>query len=82
MDRLQDTHRYSRSSKKSFRLVKVWKRKDRIIPYPSFSLLGGNRNDPLNLNELIEKSKQSNEQLIDILLPPNIYDPLGLDTST
>lgn len=79
MDHLQDTRR---SSKKVFRLGKVWKRKDRYIPYPSFSLLGGNRNDPLNLNELIQQSqaaKNGNDRLIEILLPPDIYDPLGLD---
>ena len=68
---------------------KVFKRKEQLIEYPSFSLLGGNRKDPLNLNELIQKKKQSttnhthgNDRLVEILLQPNIFDPLCLDISS
>ncbi|CAF3663418.1 unnamed protein product [Rotaria sordida] len=56
---------------------------------------GGNCRDPLNLNELIQKSKQSitnndnidmnshgNDRLVEILLQPDIYDPLCLDISS
>ena len=70
-----------------------------FIPYPSFSLLGGNRKDPLNLNALIEKKKQltqstsssitnndnnnnGNDPPVEILLQPDIFDPLRLDTSS
>lgn len=91
-DRMQHSYRkfkrYSPSSKKSFRFGKVFRRKEQFIEIPSFSLLGGNRSDPLNLNELIEKKKQSStnsngnhDRLVEILLPPDIYDPLGLDLS-
>jgi hypothetical protein len=67
-----------------------------FIPYPSFSLLGGNRKDPLNLNGLIQKKKQltqttstnndntnnGNDRPVEILLQPDIFDPLRLDTSS
>jgi hypothetical protein len=68
-----------------------------FIPYPSFSLLGGNRKDPLNLNALIQKKKQlttqsnptnnddtnnGNDRPVEILLQPDIFDPLRLDTSS
>lgn len=67
-----------------------------FIPYPSFSLLGGNRKDPLNLNGLIQKKKQltqstatdndttnnGNDRPVEILLQPDIFDPLCLDTSS
>ena len=62
--------------------------KEPLIDYPSFSLLGGNRRDPLNLNELIRRSQQStgdlrgNDRLVEIILPPNIFDPLCLDSSS
>ena len=69
---------------------------DYIIPYPSFSILGGNRKDPLNLNGLIQKKKQlsqttsnnndntnnGNDRPVEILLQPDIFDPLRLDTSS
>ena len=81
--------RVSPSSKKSFRFGKVFtRRKEQFIPIPCFSLLGGNRFDPLNLNELIEQRKQApstsptgHDPLVEILLTPDIYDPLGLDLS-
>ncbi|CAF1921621.1 unnamed protein product [Rotaria magnacalcarata] len=54
----------------------------------------GNRRDPLNLNELIRQRNQltindentrmdvhGDDQPIEILLPPDIYDPLCLDIS-
>jgi hypothetical protein len=63
--------------------------------FPCFSLLGGNRKDPLNLNGLIEKKKQltettssstsndnGNDRPVEILLQPDIFDPLRLDTSS
>jgi hypothetical protein len=78
-----------------FPFSKVFKRKEQLIKFPSFSLLGGNRRDPLNLNELIQKKKQSttnnehievdiygNDRPIEILLQPNIFDPLRLDISS
>ncbi|CAF0884598.1 unnamed protein product [Rotaria sp. Silwood1] len=56
---------------------------------------GGNRKDPLNLNELIRQKNQSitnnnhtdmnshgNDRLVEILLQPNIHDPLCLDISS
>ncbi len=74
---------------KSFRFGKVFKSKEQLIEFPSFSLLGGNRKDPLNLNELIQKKKQStkleingNDRLVEILIQPNIFDPLCLDISS
>ena len=91
-DRMQHTSRkfkrYSPSGKRSFRFGKVFQRKEQFIPIPCFSLLGGNRSDPLNLNELIGKKNQSSthstgthDPLVEILLPPDIHDPLGLDLS-
>jgi hypothetical protein len=74
--------------RKNIRFGKVFKSKEQLIEFPCFSLLGGNRKDPLNLNELIQKKKQSttnnnntklNDRLVEILLPPNIFDPLCLD---
>ncbi|CAF2974344.1 unnamed protein product [Rotaria sp. Silwood2] len=80
---------------KHVRFGKVFKPKEQLVRFPSFSLLGGNRRDPLNLNELIRKNKQSiinndhidmnihgNDRLVEILLQPNIYDPLCLDISS
>ena len=65
---------------------------EQLIEFPCFSLLGGHRGDPLNLNELIQKKRQStgdlqmnvhgNDQPIEILLPPNISDPLNLDITS
>jgi hypothetical protein len=76
----------SKPFRKDFRFGKVFKSKEQFIPFPCFSLLGGNRKDPLNLNELIQKKNQSttnsihvNDQTIEILLQPNIFDPLCLD---
>jgi hypothetical protein len=58
---------------------------------------GGNRKDPLNLNALIQKKKQlttqsnptnnddtnnGNDRPVEILLQPDIFDPLRLDTSS
>jgi hypothetical protein len=83
-----------------FRFGKM--KKDKFIKYPSFSLLGGNRKDPLNLNALIQKKKQltqstssstitndnsnnnnnGNDRPVEILLQPDIFDPLRLDTSS
>jgi hypothetical protein len=74
-------------------------KKDKLIKYPSFNLLGGNRKDPLNLNALIQKKKQltqstttnndnsnnnhnGNDRPVEILLQPDIFDPLRLDTSS
>jgi hypothetical protein len=78
-------------------------KKDRFIKFPLFSLLGGSRKDPLNLNALIEKKKQltqstssttttnnddsnnnnnGNDRPVEILLQPDIFDPLRLDTSS
>ncbi|CAF1431962.1 unnamed protein product [Adineta ricciae] len=75
---------------------KVHQPKEQLIEFPCFSLLGGNRRDPLNLNELIHMSQQQkqitnvkesidksiygNEQPIELLLQPDIYDPLCLDS--
>lgn len=71
--------------------------REKFIPYPSFSLLGGNRKDPLNLNGLIQRKKQltqatttnnehtidnGNDRPVEILLQPDIFDPLRLDTSS
>ncbi len=78
---------------KSYRFSKVFKSKEQLIEFPCFSLLGGNRKDPLNLNELIRKKNQStihhhqveingNDRPIEILLQPNIFDPLCLDISS
>jgi hypothetical protein len=74
---------------KPFRFGKVFKSKEQLIKFPSFSLLGGNRKDPLNLNDLIQKKKQSttndiygNDRPVEILLQPNIFDPLCLDISS
>ncbi|CAF1140421.1 unnamed protein product [Adineta steineri] len=80
------------------RFRKEFKSKGHFIKFPSFSLLGGNRQDPLNLNELIQNKKQQqqstinndhidvdiygNDRPIEILLPPNIFDPLNLDISS
>jgi len=71
------------------------------IAYPNFSVLGGNRKDPLNLNALIRKKQQAtqpatttssilnddnssnpNDRPVEILLQPDIFDPLCLDTSS
>jgi hypothetical protein len=83
-----------------FRFGKIfYSKKQPFIKYPSFSLLGGNRKDPLNLNALIEKKKQltqstnndntnptennnGNDRPVEILLQPDIFDPLRLDTSS
>jgi hypothetical protein len=76
-----------------FRFGKVFKSKEQPVEFPSFSLLGGNRKDPLNLNELIQKSKQlsinnhdytdtGNDRPVEIFLQPNIFDPLCLDISS
>jgi hypothetical protein len=80
---------FTRSKPKYFYFGKVFKPKEQLIEFPSFSLLGGNRKDPLNLNELIQKKKQSttnnihgNDRSIEILLQPNIFDPLCLDISS
>src|SRR5689334_9335730 len=72
-----------------------YSRRMKFIPYPSFSLLGGNRKDPLNLNGLIQRKKQlmqpttdnentnnGNDRPVEILLQPDIFDPLRLDTSS
>ena len=70
-----------------FGKVSKSKIRDPIIELPSFSLLGGNRYDPLNLNQLNEMSNRirnhnsGNDPLVEILLPPNIHDPLCLDSS-
>ena len=78
----------SKKFRKDFHFGKVFKPKEQLIKFPSFSLLGGNRRDPLNLNELIQKKKQLtinnndiplNDRPVEILLPPNIFDPLCLD---
>lgn len=69
-----------------------------FIHYPNFYILGGNRKDPLNLNGLIQKKKQlaqttttndntnnnnnGNDRPVEILLQPDIFDPLRLDTSS
>lgn len=79
---------------KHTRFGKVFKNKEQVIEFPCFSLLGGNRRDPLNLNELIQRKKQatvhmeheqmntlSNDPPIEILLQPNIFDPLCLEVS-
>jgi len=76
-----------------FRFGKTFQFKYEQFPY--FSLLGGNRKDPLNLNGLIEKKKQltettssstsndnGNDRPVEILLQPDIFDPLRLDTSS
>lgn len=71
-----------------FRFGKASRSREPVIELPSFSLLGGNRRDPLNLNELIRRSQQStvdlrgNDRLVEIILPPNIFDPLCLDSSS
>ena len=81
-----------------FRFGKMLRaRRMNFIPYPSFSLLGGNRKDPLNLNGLIQRKKQltqattitdndttdnGNDRPVEILLQPDIFDPLRLDTSS
>ncbi|UJR21106.1 hypothetical protein I4U23_024206 [Adineta vaga] len=80
-----------------FRSRKVSKPKEQLIKFPSFSLLGGNRQDPLNLNELIQMSRQQqvtnnndsidtdiygNDRPIELLLQPDIFDPLCLDSSS
>jgi hypothetical protein len=71
-----------------FRFGKAWRSQEPVIEFPSFSLLGGNRRDPLNLNELIRRNEQStvdlrgNDRLVEIILPPNIFDPLCLDSSS
>lgn len=73
-------------------------KKDYFIKRPLFNLLGGNRKDPLNLNGLIQKKKQltqtttnndntnnnndGNDRPVEILLQPDIFDPLCLDTSS
>lgn len=88
-------NRYSKTEKSYFfrnqssRFGKVRKSKEQFIPFPCFSLLGGNRKDPLNLNELIQNKQQSstnsiyrNDQPVEILLQPNIFDPLCLDISS
>jgi hypothetical protein len=74
---------------KYYRFGKVFKRREQLIEFPSFSLLGGSRKDPLNLNELIRRKNQSttshqigvnaNDRLVEILLQPDIFDPLCLD---
>ena len=71
---------------------KTLKSKQEFIQFPSFSLLGGNRKDPLNLNELIQQSIMNNDHIetnlhpndrqVEILLQPNIFDPLCLDSSS
>lgn len=81
------THKYVRVSR-------MYKPKERLIRFPSFSLLGGSRSDPLNLNELIRNKQETTtndgtqqmeihhtDRLIDILIPPDVYDPLDLDKS-
>ncbi|CAF3552590.1 unnamed protein product [Rotaria socialis] len=86
--------RNSFQRRKHVRFSKMFKPKERLIRFPSFSLLGGNRRDPLNLNELIRQRNQltindentrmnvhGDDQPIEILLPPDIYDPLCLDIS-
>ena len=61
---------------------------EQLIEHPSFALLGGNRQDPLNLRPFIDPEPVShshtsgNDRLVEILLPPNIYDPLCLDSSS
>ena len=50
--------RENRRKHKYVRFGKVYRPKEQLIKFPSFSLLGGNRRDPLNLNELIQKKKQ------------------------
>ena len=77
----------SRSMRSSF--GKEPKYEDAPIEFPCFSLLGGNRKDPLNLNSLIEAKQQlSNVHLhckdhwVEIMLEPDICDPLCLDVSS
>jgi hypothetical protein len=75
-----------------FRFGKMFSFREQFITYPCFSLLGGNRKDPLNLNALIEKKKQltqsstididGTDRPVEILLQPDIFDPLRLDTSS
>lgn len=64
-------------------------RKDIIVP-PTKFLLGGNISDPLNLNSLQDEALVSMSAVtpksspittppkIDVIIPPNIYDPLHL----
>ena len=72
---------------KYYRFGKVVKRREQLIEFPSFSLLGGSRKDPLNLNELIRRKNQhqlrvnGNDRPVEILLQPDIFDPLCLDRS-
>lgn len=83
-----------------FRFGKIMHRRNgRSIPYPTFSILGGNRKDPLNLNALIRKKNQltqnttsaagssdnsanNNDRPVEILLQPDIFDPLCLDAAS
>ena len=78
-----------------FRFGKIiYSKNIRNIYVNRFFLLGGNRKDPLNLNSLIHKKKQSilsstanndkanGDRPIEILLQPDIFDPLRLDTSS
>lgn len=65
-------------------------RKELIIP-PTKFLLGGNISDPLNLNSLQDEALDTSENAatpksspittppkIEVIIPPNIYDPLHL----
>jgi hypothetical protein len=82
-----------RSIKKSSRITK--RKTARKNPIHTHFRFGGNRKDPLNLNGLIEKKKQltettssstsndnGNDRPVEILLQPDIFDPLRLDTSS
>lgn len=70
---------------------------DGLVTLFSLSLFppsGGSRKDPLNLNALIEKKKalsaaaehdnatDGNDRPVEILLQPDIFDPLRLDTGS
>lgn len=81
--------RFARKSRSFHNFGKnFFNRNDRVIEFPSFDLIGGNRQDPLNLRPFIDPEPMSNstdsgkDHLVEILLPPNIYDPLCLDSSS
>lgn len=79
----QAMHRGGGSSK--FFLPDKRPRKDIIVP-PTKFLLGGNISDPLNLNSLQDEAlvsmsavtPKSTPPKVEVIIPPNIYDPLHL----
>ncbi|CAF1137236.1 unnamed protein product [Adineta steineri] len=85
-------HRWSKPKQSTYMKRKNFRRHD-------YNRFRGNRQDPLNLNELIQNKNQQqqqstinndhidvdiygNDRPIEILLPPNIFDPLNLDISS